>query len=49
MDQSSLYIICGIIALFGLILFARAYHRGNQSMNKIEKNLADRHRDTLDN
>lgn len=37
MGQSGLYIICAVIALLGLGIFFRAYHYGNQSMNRIGK------------
>ena len=37
MDQLGLYIICGIILIFGLALFTRAYILGNRSMQKMHK------------
>jgi hypothetical protein len=35
-------IICAVLLIFGIVIFARAYHLGNQSMDSIGKNKAEK-------
>ena len=44
MDQLGLYIICGIIFIFGLGVFLRAYILGNRSMQKMHKDKPENER-----
>jgi len=35
-------VICAVLLIFGIVIFARAYHLGNQSIDSIGKNKAEK-------
>jgi hypothetical protein len=41
MNNYILYSICGVVLVFGLVMFARAYHYGQESLGRIGKSETD--------